>query len=107
MPYNTCRRIALVVALQIAAGPVALANEALARKNECFACHAVSKPLVGPAYREVAAKYAGQADAEDQLVKSIREGSSGKWGEIPMPPHPKLSNADAHRLAKWILAGAK
>jgi cytochrome c len=86
---------------------VCMANEALAKKNDCFACHSVANKLVGPAYRDVASKYTGQAGAEDQLVHSIREGSSGKWGDIPMPAHPKLSEADAHRLAKWILSGAK
>jgi len=79
------------------------ANEALARKNDCLGCHAVSTKLVGPAYKEVAARYAGQADAQDQLVQSIRNGSVGKWGELPMPAHPKLSEADAHKLAAWIL----
>ena len=83
------------------------ASEALAKKNECLACHAAASKLVGPAYREVASKYAGQPDAEDQLVQSIRQGSSGKWGDIAMPPHPKLPEADARKLAKWILAGAK
>ena len=95
------------VALLTLAAQNAVASEALARKSECFSCHSVAKPVVGPAYRDVATKYAGQPGAEDQLVRSIREGGSGHWGDIPMPPHPKLSDADAHRLAKWILAGAK
>jgi cytochrome c len=84
-----------------------LASQALATKNDCFGCHAVATRVVGPAYREVGAKYAGQPGAEDQLVHSIREGSTGRWGDLAMPPHPKLSETDAHRLAKWILAGAK
>ncbi len=100
------RLVAIALLTSTVAVP-AVANEALAKKNGCFACHAVKSQLVGPAYRDVAAKYAGQAGAEDQLVRSIREGGSGKWGDIPMPPHPDLSDADAHRLAKWILGGAK
>ena len=60
--------------------------------------------LVGPAYKDVAAKYAGQADAQASLVQSIRNGSVGKWGELPMPAHPKLSEADAKKLAAWVLA---
>ena len=84
-----------------------LASSALAKKNDCFGCHAAATKLVGPAYQEVAAKYAGQADAREVLVQSIRNGSVGKWGDIPMPPHPKLSEADAKRLATWILGGAK
>jgi cytochrome c len=97
--------VAVVAALE--GGVPAVASEALAKKNECFACHAATKQVVGPAYRDVASRYAGQAGAEDQLVRSIREGSSGKWGDVPMPPHPKLTDADAHRLAKWILGGAR
>lgn len=79
------------------------ANEALARKNDCLGCHAVGTKLVGPAYKDVAAKYAGQTDAVDRLVESIRNGSVGKWGDIPMPAHPKLSPADARKLAEWVL----
>ena len=84
-----------------------LASNALAKKNDCLGCHAAATKLVGPAYQEVAAKYAGQSDARDVLVQSIRNGSVGKWGDVPMPPHPKLSEADARRLATWILGGAK
>lgn len=79
------------------------ANEALARKNDCMGCHAVATKLVGPAYKDVAAKYAGQADAQAMLVQSIRNGGVGKWGELPMPAHPKLSEADAKKLAAWVL----
>ena len=81
----------------------AQASEALARKNNCLGCHAVGTKLVGPAYKDVAAKYAGQADAQASLVQSIRNGSVGKWGELPMPAHPKLSEADAKKLAAWVL----
>ncbi len=81
----------------------AQASEALARKNDCLGCHAVATKLVGPSYKEVAAKYAGQADAQALLVQSIRNGSVGKWGDLPMPAHPKLSEADAKKLAAWVL----
>ena len=83
------------------------ADLALAQKNACMACHAVDKKLVGPAYQEVAKKYAGQADAQAQLAKSIKAGGSGKWGAVPMPPQAALSDADANTLAAWILAGSK
>ena len=79
------------------------ANEALARKNDCLGCHAVAVKLVGPAFKEVAAKYEGQSDAAEQLTQSIRNGSVGKWGDLPMPAHPKLSAADAKKLAEWVL----
>jgi cytochrome c len=85
----------------------ALANLDLAKKNACIACHAVDKKLVGPAYQEVAKKYAGQKDAETTLAKSIKAGGSGKWGAVPMPAQPNLSDADALVLAKWVLGGAK
>lgn len=79
------------------------ANEALARKNDCLGCHAIAVKLVGPSYKDVAAKYAGQTDAVEQLSASIRNGSVGKWGDIPMPAHPKLSAPDAKKLAEWVL----
>ena len=85
----------------------AWANADLAKKNNCLACHAVDKKIVGPAYQDVAKKYAGQADAEANLTKSIKAGGSGKWGPIPMPPQAQLSDADAKTLAAWILGGAK
>ena len=85
----------------------AWANADLAKKNNCLACHAVDKKIVGPAYQDVAKKYAGQADAEANLTKSIKAGGSGKWGPIPMPPQAQLSDADAKSLATWVLGGAK
>ena len=79
------------------------ANEALARKNDCLGCHAVAVKLVGPAFKDVAAKYAEQSDAAERLVESVRNGSVGKWGDLPMPAHPKLSAADAKKLVEWVL----
>nr|WP_237707248.1 c-type cytochrome [Acidovorax sp. NO-1] len=76
----------------------------LAQKNACMTCHAVDKKLVGPAYADVAKKYAGQKDAEATLVASIKKGGSGKWGAIPMPAQAALSETDAKTLAKWILS---
>lgn len=89
-------------------GPLAAhANLALAQKNACMACHAVDKKLVGPAYQEVAKKYAGQADAVAKVTESIKKGGSGKWGPVPMPAQAALSDADAKTLAAWVLGGAK
>ena len=85
----------------------AFASKELAQKNNCLACHTVDKKLVGPAYQEVAKKYAGQKDAEATLIKNIKAGGAGKWGPIPMPAQAALSDADAKTLAAWILAGAK
>ncbi len=96
-----------VSALFAIAATSAWANADLAKKNNCLACHATDKKIVGPAYQDVAKKYAGQADAEAALAKSIKAGGSGKWGPIPMPPQAQLSDADAKTLAAWILGGAK
>ena len=84
-----------------------MASQALAQKHNCLACHAADKKLVGPAYQEVAKKYAGQKDAEATLVASIRKGSSGKYGQVPMPPNTSPTDDDLKALAKWILGGAK
>ena len=97
----------ITVALIALASASAWANADLAKKNNCLACHAADKKIVGPAYQDVAKKYAGQADAESNVIKNIKAGGSGKWGPIPMPPQPQLSDADAKALAAWVLGGAK
>jgi cytochrome c len=97
----------LLLASALALATPAFANLELAQKNACLACHAIDKKVVGPAYQDVARKYAGQKDAEATLVKSIKGGGSGKWGPVPMPAQAALSDADAHKLAAWILQGAK
>jgi cytochrome c len=79
----------------------------LATQKACLACHTVDKKLVGPPYREVAKKYAGQKDALAVLTKTIRMGGSGKYGPIPMPAQVALSESDAKTLAAWVLGGAK
>ncbi|GAC1527678.1 MAG: cytochrome C-551 [Ramlibacter sp.] len=94
--------IALAVALA-AAGP-ALADQALATSKNCMACHAVDKKLVGPAYKEVAAKYAGQAGAADKLAVKIQKGGSGVWGPVPMPANTQVNEAEAKQLANWVLS---
>ncbi|MCT9810817.1 c-type cytochrome [Acidovorax sp. Be4] len=97
----------LTVATAVVVPGIASANQALAQKNACLACHAVDKKLVGPAFQDIAKKYAGQADAQAQIAKNIKAGGSGKWGPIPMPAQAALSEADASTLAAWILAGSK
>ena len=89
------------------AGLPAHANLDLAKKHACTACHAVDKKLVGPSYQDVAKKYAGQKDAVAMLSDSIKKGGSGKWGPVPMPAQPALSDADLNTLATWVLGGAK
>lgn len=99
--------LCLSAALLVIVPFTAHANKALADKSGCLGCHATATKLVGPAYKDVAAKYADQADATEMLAKSIRAGGAGKWGEMPMPPQAQLSEADAKKLAAWILGGAK
>lgn len=100
-------RTAMFCVLSLALSSHALASKELAQKNNCMACHAIDKKLVGPAYQEVAKKYAGQKDGAAALAKSIKAGGAGKWGPVPMPAQAALSDADALALAKWVLAGAK
>ena len=82
----------------------ALADLALATSKNCMACHAVDKKLVGPSYKDVAAKYAGQKDAADKLASKIVKGGSGVWGAIPMPANAQVNPAEAKTLATWVLA---
>lgn len=96
-------KTALLLAAGLLVSTHSGANEALARKNGCLGCHAMGAALVGPAFRDVAAKYADQPDAKELLSESIRQGSKGKWGAMSMPPHAQLSLADTHKLALWVL----
>ena len=98
--------LSLIVAAGVVATP-AMANLELAKKSNCLACHTVDKKLVGPAYRDVAAKYKGQ-DVEAKLVAKVKAGGVGVWGQIPMPPNsPAVKDADIQTLVTWVLAGAK
>ncbi len=96
----------LLVAAAVVGTP-AWANKELAQKNACLACHAVEKKMVGPAFQDIAKKYGGQKDAEAMLAKSIKAGGSGKWGPVPMPQQPGLTEAEATTLGAWILNGSK
>jgi cytochrome c len=95
-----------MVAVSAFASQAAMADAGmdLAKSKNCLACHAVSSKLVGPAYKDVAAKYAGQKDAESKLVQKVLKGGSGTWGAIPMPANPQVTEAEAHTLVKWVLA---
>lgn len=91
-------------ALSAWSATAAYANADLATKKQCLACHQVDKKVLGPSYKEVAAKYRGQGDAEAKLAGKIIKGGVGVWGQIPMPPNPAVSEAEAKELAKWILS---
>lgn len=92
------------MALSALASSSAMANADLAKAKNCMACHAVQTKLVGPAFKDVAAKYAGQKDAEAKLVTKVIKGGAGAWGAVPMPANPQVSEADAKVLVKWVLA---
>jgi cytochrome c len=81
----------------------AWANPALATAKNCMACHAIDKKLVGPAFKDVATKYAGDKTAIDKLATKIQKGGAGVWGVVPMPANTQVSDADAKKLAAWVL----
>ncbi|HEU4853338.1 MAG TPA: c-type cytochrome [Telluria sp.] len=93
----------LILALASLAAAPAFANPELAKAKNCMACHAIDKKVVGPAFKEIAAKYSGQKGIEAKLATKIVQGGGGAWGPMPMPPNA-LSAQEAATLAKWILA---
>lgn len=98
------KKIASVLALAAVLAAPAFANADLAQKKSCLACHAAEQKLVGPSYKDVAAKYAGQKDAAAMLAQKIQKGGVGAWGQIPMPANPQVSAAEAKQLADWVLS---
>ena len=102
----TRTRRVLAAVLTVACAPHAGAADApaLAKSNQCTVCHATESRQVGPSFKEIAAKYKDDAKAGDTLAASIKGGSSGKWGALPMPPNAAVGDADAHALAAWILS---
>ena len=97
------RALIALAAAFVAAGP-ALADQALATAKNCMACHATDKKLVGPSYKDVATKYAGQKDAVDKLAAKIQKGGAGVWGPVPMPANTQVSEAEAKKLAAWVMS---
>ena len=98
------RSLMLLSVLALSASTSAFAQADLAKAKNCMACHAIGSKLVGPAYKDVAAKYAGQKDAEAKLVAKVLKGGAGVWGPVPMPANPQVSEAEAQSLVKWVLA---
>lgn len=92
---------AAVLALSLA-GAVQ-ANEKLAQSSGCMTCHGTDKKVIGPSYKELAAKYRGNKTAEADLVKKVKGGGQGVWGAVPMPPNPHLKDEDIKTLVVWIL----
>lgn len=97
--------LVIAAALALVAALPAQASEDLAKKHACVACHVVKgAKTVGPAYADVAKKYAGQKDAEAKLVAKVKKGGTGVWGQVPMPPNPAVPDADVRALVKWVLS---
>ena len=94
---------ALPAALLMLSG-AALADQQLAQKNACMSCHGVDKKIVGPAFKDVAKKYTGDAGAAAKLEAKVKAGGKGVWGEIPMPPNPQVKAEDLHKIVVWILS---
>ena len=96
------KRLLLALLSTIVVTTSALADADLAKKKNCLACHAVDNKVVGPGYKEIAKKYAGQ-DASGKLAGKIRQGGAGVWGVVRMPANPQVNEAEAKQLASWIL----
>lgn len=95
--------LSAVAAVGVLCAGNVFAAEDLAKAKACMACHAVDKKLVGPAYKEVAAKYDGKDDAVEVVAGKIKSGSSGAWGPVPMPPN-NVTEEEAKKLAEWVLS---
>ena len=98
------RSLLVCFALGALVSNAALANADLAKAKNCMACHSVASKLVGPSFKDVAAKYAGQKDAEDKLVQKVLKGSTGTWGSVPMPANTQVNDAEARTLVKWVMS---
>ena len=98
------KKLALALSLAVVAIAPAMADEALAKAKNCMACHAVANKVVGPAFKDVAKKYAADKTAADKLAAKVIKGGSGVWGAVPMPANPQVSEAEAKKLAAWVLS---
>lgn len=99
--------IALIAAVGALIATQAMADEdalALAQKHACMSCHQVDKKVVGPAYKDVAAKYRGDKTAEAKLVEKVKKGGSGVWGPVPMPPNAQVKDEDIKKIVHWVLS---
>ncbi len=98
------RSMLVCLAIGVLASGSAMANPDLAKAKNCMGCHAVANKVLGPSYKDVAAKYAGQKDVEDKLTQKVLKGGTGVWGTVAMPANPQVSEAEARTLVKWILS---
>ena len=102
---KTLMTTAASAALLLMSGMASAADGmALAQKNACMSCHGVDKKIVGPAFKDVAQKYAADKGAQAKLAAKVKAGGKGVWGEIPMPPNPQVSPADTNTIVAWVLS---
>ena len=97
-------KLMLAAMMAALASGSAFANADLAKSKNCMTCHSVDAKVVGPAYKDVAKKYAADKTAEAKLVQKVMKGGSGTWGPVPMPANPQVSEAEAKTLVKWVLS---
>lgn len=99
------KKLVIVMGLAtLAVSGTAMADLALAKKSGCMACHSIDKKIVGPAWKDVAAKYKGDADAKTKLINKVKKGGKGVWGPAPMPPYsPRVSDENIEKLVDFIL----
>ena len=98
------RLLLLSMALSGLMSHPAFASAELAKAKNCMSCHAVGAKLIGPSYKDVAAKYAGDAGAEERLTQKVLKGGSGAWGPVPMPANAQVTDVEARTLVKWVLS---
>jgi cytochrome c len=97
--------LSIIAAVAMLSSGVASANQALAQKSGCLACHSIDKKVLGPGFKDVAAKYKGDKGAEAKLVAKVKAGGSGVWGPMPMPANsPQVKDEDIKSIVQWILA---
>ncbi|RZL92254.1 MAG: c-type cytochrome [Variovorax sp.] len=98
------KRALVLALLSFGCAAPALADLALATSKNCMSCHAVDRKVLGPSFKEIAAKYKDNKGAVDMLASKIMKGGSGVWGQIPMPANNQVNEADAKKLAAWVLS---
>ena len=98
------KRVLLTLTALLSTTAPAFADQALAQAKNCLSCHSVERKIVGPAYKDVAKKYAGQKDAADKLTVKIMKGGAGVWGVVPMPVNSQVNEDEARKLANWVLS---
>lgn len=94
----------IVAAALLALSSTAMADQKLAQSKACLSCHQVDKKVVGPAFKDVANKYKGDAKATEHLLHVVQKGGKGVWGTVPMPPQPMVKPDEAQALVKWVLS---